>query len=150
MSTEEELLFKRFPADKQEQVRQLVAYAQLMGLDGKDLVSIGGKLDRIKAAAEYRCNKSLVETSFTFLAVGADKNRGEYYLNNRWRIKTAGGSYTFQAQGWDVYRVKSNRTGAVRDHRVTADYSLGTGDYYKRRRYAVMLDVAHGILPLNF
>jgi hypothetical protein len=145
---EAELLFKRFPVDKQEQVRQLVAYAQLMGLDGKDLVSIGGKLDRIKAAAEYKRNRSLVETSFTFLNVGRD--HGEYALNNRWRIKTSGGSYTFEARGWDMYRIKSNRTGAVVDHRVTADYSLGTGDYYKRRRYAVMLDVCNGLLPLNF
>jgi hypothetical protein len=145
---EAELLFKRFPVDKQEQVRQLVAYAQLMGLDGKDLVSIGGKLDRIKASAEYKRNRSLVETSFEFLHVGRDS--GEYTLNNRWRIKTAGGSYTFTAQGWDVYRIKSNKTGTVLDHRVTADYSLGTGDYYKRRRYAVMLDVCNGIIPLNF
>ena len=148
MEEEAELLFKRFPENKQEQVRQLVAYAQLMGLDGKDLVSIGGKLDRIKAAAEYKRNRSLVETSFEFLNVGRD--HGEYTLNNRWRIKTAGGSYTFEARGWDMYRVKSNRTGAVVDHRVTADYSLGTGDYYKRRRYAVMLDVCNGLLPLNF
>lgn len=148
MSTEEELLFKRFPAEKQEQVRQLVAYAQLMGLNGKDLVSIGGKLDRIKASAEYRRNKSLVESTFIFLNIGRD--RGEYALNNRWRIKTDSGSYTFTALGRDVYRVKSNKTGAVRDHRVTNDYSLGTGDYYKRRRYAVMLDVCNGLLPLNF
>ena len=145
---EAELLFKRFPENKQEQVRQLVAYAQLMGLDGKDLVSIGGKLDRIKAAAEYKRNKSLVETSFTFLNVGRDK--GDYYLNSRWRINTAGGSYTFTAQGWDMYRVKSNKTGGIVNHRVTSDYSLGTGDYYKRRRYAVMLDVCNGLLPLNF
>ena len=145
---EAELLFKRFPAEKQEQVRQLVAYAQLMGLDGKDLVSIGGKLDRIRASAEYKRNKSLVESSFEFLNVGRDK--GDYYLNSRWRIKTAGGSYTFQAQGWRVYRVKSNKTGAVRDHQVVNDYSLGSGDYYKRERYAMMLDVAHGVFPLNF
>lgn len=145
---EEELLFKRFPAEKQEQVRQLVAYAQLMGLDGKDLVSIGGKLDRIKAATEYRRNKSLVESSFTFLYVGRDS--GEYALNNRWRIKTAGGSYTFTSYSWGHYRVKSNKTGLVRDHRPNEDYSLGTGDYYKRRRYAMMLDVAHGVFPLNF
>lgn len=148
MSTEEELLFKRFPAEKQEQVRQLVAYAQLMGLDGKDLVSIGGKLDRIKATAEWRRNRELIESSFTFLNVGRD--HGEYSLNNRWRIKTAGGSYTFEARGWDVYRVRSNKTGVVRDHRVTNEYSLGSGDYYKRRRYAVMLDVCNGLLPLNF
>ena len=93
MNKEEELLFKRFPAEKQEQVRQLVAYAQLMGLDGKDLVSIGGKLDRIKATAEYKRNRSLVESTFIFLYVGRDA--GEYDLNNRWRIKTDSGSYTF-------------------------------------------------------
>jgi hypothetical protein len=145
---EAELLFKRFPAEKQEQVRQLVAYAQLMGLNGKDLVSIGGKLDRIKAASEYKRNKELVESSFAFLYVGRD--HGDYHLNSRWKIQTAGGSYTFTAQGWDMYRVKSNKTGKVVDHRVTNDYSLGQGDYYKRRRYAVMLDVCNGILPLNF
>jgi len=145
---EDDLFFKRFPVEKQEQVRQLVAYAQLMGLDGKDLVSIGGKLDRIKASAEYRRNRSLIETSFKFLYVGKDSS--EYQLNSRWRIKTTGGSYTFEARGWDTYRVRSNKTDAVREHRVTADYSLGTGDYYKRRRYAVMLDVAHGVFPLNF
>ena len=148
MSTEEELLFKRFPAEKQEQVRQLVAYAQLMGLDGKDLVSIGGKLDRIKASSEWKRNKSLVESTFTFLNVGRDF--GEFYLNRRWRIKTVAGSFTFSESGWDMYRVKSNKTGAVRDHRVTTDYSLGGGDYYKQRRYAVMLDVCNGLLPLNF
>jgi hypothetical protein len=148
MELEEELLFKRFPAEKQEQVRQLVAYAQLMGLNGKDLVSIGGKLDRIKAAAEYKRNKELVESSFTFLYVGRDSS--ERQLNNRWRIKTAGGSYSFEGRGWDMYRIRSNKTGKVVDHRVTSDYSLGTGDYYKRRRYAVMLDVCNGILPLNF
>jgi hypothetical protein len=145
---EEELLFKRFPANKQEQVRQLVAYAQLMGLDGKDLVSIGGKLDRIKSSAEARRNKSLIESSFIFLNVG--KDRGEYALNNRWRIQTVGGSYTFESGSWGTYRVKSNKTGAVRSHTANEEYCLGTGDYYKRRRYAMMLDIANGVFPLNF
>ena len=145
---EDELLFKRFPAEKQEQVRQLVAYAQLMGLDGKDLVSIGGKLDRIKAAQEWRRNKELVESSFKFYHVGKDND--SYDLNNRWRIKTTGGSYTFEAHSWGEFRVRSNKTGVVRTHRARQDYSLGNGDYYKIRRYAMMLDVAHGIFPLNF
>lgn len=148
MELEEELFFKRFSKEKQEQVRQLVAYAQLMGLDGKDLVSIGGKLDRIKSSAEARRNKSLVESSFIFLNVGSD--RGDYALNNRWRIKTIGGSYTFESGSWGEYRVKSNKTGKVVMHRAGEEYSLGTGDYYKRRRYAMMLDVANGVFPLNF
>ena len=69
---EDELIFKRFPEEKQEQVKQLVAYARLMGLDGKDLVSIGGKLDRTRTAEEWRRNKQLVESSFQFLYVGKD------------------------------------------------------------------------------
>ena len=38
--------FKRFSEDKQEQIRQFVSYAQMMGLTGKDIRSIGDKLDR--------------------------------------------------------------------------------------------------------
>ena len=145
---DELLLFKRFPPEKQEQVRQLVAYAQLMGLDGKDLVSIGGKLDRIKAAQEYRRNKELVESTFTFHHVGRDNQA--YLLNSRWRIKTTGGSYTFESGSWGEFRIRSNKTGVVHNHMITNDYSLGQGDYYKQRRYAMMLDVAHGVFPLNF
>ena len=48
MTDEKELIFRRFPEDKQEQIRQLVAYTTLMGLSGTDLVSIGGKLNRIE------------------------------------------------------------------------------------------------------
>jgi hypothetical protein len=147
MELEEELLFKRFPAEKQEQVRQLVAYAQLMGLNGKDLVSIGGKLDRLKTSAEWKRNKELVESTFNFLNVGGDK--GEHYLNHRWRVKTNSGSYTFTTQ-WGSVRVRSNKTGKFVDHNISDNYSLGSGDYYRGRRYAAMLDVLHGKLPLNF
>ena len=145
---EDELIFKRFPAEKQEQVKQLVAYARLMGLDGKDLVSIGGKLDRTRSAEEWRRNKQLVESSFQFLYVGKDS--APFHLNSRWRIKTVGGSYAFEGASWGEFRVRSNKTGVVRTHRAGQDYSLGTGDYYKQRRYAMMLDVAHGVFPLNF
>ena len=51
MDDDLEINFKRFPREKQEQIRQLVNYATLMGLDGKDLISIGSKLERIKSNA---------------------------------------------------------------------------------------------------
>jgi len=147
MELDEELIFTRFPADKQEQVRQLVAYAQLMGLNGKDLVSIGGKLDRLKASAEWKRNKELIDSTFMFLNVGRDK--GEYALNNRWRIKTSTGSYTFHPSWGEDFTIKSNKTGAHVHGRITEQYSTGNGDYYKRRRYAIMLEVVRNI-PLNF
>ena len=36
----------RFDPQKQDLIEQFVEYAQLMGLSGRDLVAIGGKLDR--------------------------------------------------------------------------------------------------------
>lgn len=49
---EEIFELKRFPKDKHEQIAGLVQYATLMGLSGKDLVSIGGKMDRDSAKRE--------------------------------------------------------------------------------------------------
>jgi|688.fasta_scaffold1574741_1 hypothetical protein len=53
---EEDLTFKRFSSEKQEQIRQLVSYTTLLGLSGKDLISIGGRLERISSAKERDIN----------------------------------------------------------------------------------------------
>ena len=50
MLDQDEIIFCRFPEAKQPQVRQLVQWARLLGLTGRDLISIGGKLDRLRAA----------------------------------------------------------------------------------------------------
>lgn len=62
MTDEQELKFKRFSDDKQEQVRQLVAYTTLMGLTGKDLISIGNKLERNRRIAEEDKIWSMLES----------------------------------------------------------------------------------------
>ena len=83
---EVELEFKRFSKDKQEQVRQLVAYTTLMGLTGKDLVSIGGKLDRIQQRKELERKLHIVK-SYDVKPIGKDKKaegRFKLHLNGVW------------------------------------------------------------------
>jgi hypothetical protein len=68
-----QLEFKRFPAEKQEQIRQLVAYTTLMGLDGKDLISIGSRLNRIVERNEILKNRKIVE-EMTIRTIGHDRD----------------------------------------------------------------------------
>jgi len=56
-----DLKFRRFGKEKQEQIRQLVVYATMMNLSGKDLISIGGVLDRRGAANEYKVRVAIVK-----------------------------------------------------------------------------------------
>ena len=149
MELEEELVFKRFPADKQEQVRGLVSYAQLMGLSGKDLVSIGGKLDRLKDAQERKRNMEIVN-SFDCLPIGSD-DKSDRNRDNRFKIKTIHGAYNFESTWGDHWKVTSLKTKATISHRVGSyDYALGKVTWARRSRYALLLDIASGKLALNF
>ena len=95
MTDEEELIFTRFPAEKQEQVRQLVGFATLMGLSGKDLVSIGGKLDRIKQAKEREHLRSILR-DMDLKPIKA----GGY--STSWYYVSGGVKYHFKGDMWGV------------------------------------------------
>lgn len=58
---EDDLVFKRFDASRQEQIRQLVSYTTLLGLSADDLISIGNRLKRIKISNEVKINKALIK-----------------------------------------------------------------------------------------
>jgi len=75
VSVDEEVTieFSRFSKEKQDQVRALVNYATLMGLNGKDLVSIGGKLDRVKARREINTNRAII-SNMDLRTIGKDKD----------------------------------------------------------------------------
>lgn len=45
---------KRFSREKHDQIASLINYATLMGLSGKDLVSIGGKMERDSSSKERK------------------------------------------------------------------------------------------------
>jgi len=109
-TVEEEVVlhFKRFPKEKQDQVRALVNYATLMGLDGKDLVSIGGKLNRISEKRALEVNRTIIEgmgcrpsgVTYHFTASysryevtnTATKRRSTGYTNERYNF----GRYRYQ------------------------------------------------------
>jgi hypothetical protein len=83
MEDEIQLEFRRFSAEKQEQVRQLVAYTQLMGLTGADLVSIGGKLERMRKRRELESNLA-IGLSYKCVPVGQSKKLQELNKNSKW------------------------------------------------------------------
>lgn len=147
-----EITFKRFPKDKQEQVRQFVAYAQMCGLSGKDIRSIGDKLDRERKAVERRANMAIVN-GFECLNIGEDAKRSDkkYRLNNRFKLKTARGTYNFNYDYYDTYRITSLTTKKTINHKTNVwDYELPGKNYDEITRYAILLDIANGKLKLDF
>ena len=137
----------RFSADKQEQLEQFVAYAQLMGLSGRDLVAIGGKIDREQAKQRKLANMEIVR-SFECLTIGADD---KYQLDIRFKLKTVDGAYNFKDNGWNRWEVTSVKT-KVRQVRYVDpyDYDLPKTDYRTRSRYAMLLEIAAGKFKLDF
>jgi hypothetical protein len=149
-----EITFKRFSKDKQEQIRQFVAYAQMCGLSGKDIRSIGDKLDREARAEEKRQNMEIVN-GFECLPIGDDrrhqkhKNYYQNILSNRFKLKTARGAYNFSRE-WAAWDIKSLSTGVTKRYHPGEDYELGVLSWEHRLRYSVLLDIAQGRLKLDF
>lgn len=148
---EDELVFKRFPAEKQDQVRGLVNYATLMGLTGKDLVSIGGKLDRLKVAMERKSNMNII-AGYECLPIGQDRNsrNKDSHMDERFRLKTAKGSYKFESDysGWKI----TSSTAVVKKFKSPDEYAyqLGNVSWRRRSRYSLLLDISAGKLVLDF
>jgi len=143
---EEELVFKRFPAEKQEQVRGLVNYATLMGLDGKDLVSIGGKLDRMKLSRIKKSNIQVVE-SYECLPIGKDTKNN---IDSRFKLVTASGTYHFERQNqrWTITSLSTKKS--IRHAVDHWGYDLPKVGWDRRSRYCLLLDMSSGKITLNF
>lgn len=137
----------RFSEDKQEQLEQFVAYAQLMGLSGRDLVAIGGKIDREEKKVRKDANMEIVR-GFECLPIGADN---KYDLDDRFKLKTVGGAYNFNSDGWNRWEIVSLKTKAKRSYYADPyDYELPKTDYRTRSRYAMLLEIAVGRFKLDF
>lgn len=148
MQDEDELFFTRFPKEKQEQVRGLVQYATLIGLTGKDLVSIGGKLDRIKARYDKEQKMSIIR-GYQCLPIGKDTN-DEVSFSHRFKLKTPSGAYNF-TRAWNCrWSVYSLRTRVTFDHHITNHEYFGKMGYKVHERYCLLWDIHTGALQLNF
>lgn len=138
MSDEIELEFKRFSKDKQEQVRQLVAFATLMGLTGKDLVSIGGKLDRIALAQERKQRLTIVK--------GYDiKPIGSADIDHKFKLTLNGIVYHFVYDHYDRWQIKNTKT----NKRITVSTNWidwGRIAWKKRGLYNILWALHNGVV----
>lgn len=153
---EEQMFFKRFPAEKQEQVRGLVQYATLMGLTGKDLVSIGGKLDRLKESTERARNVEIVK-GFDCLLIGTDaklpKHHRQYAIEERFKLKYPHGAYnfTYNDTHWKIRSLKTNVTKSHQISYYADEYALPKSYSWRKRRFCCMLlDIYNSKFTCNF
>lgn len=149
---EEQLFFRRFPAEKQDQVRGLVNYAMLMGLTGKDLVSIGGKLDRIAKNREAQQNREIVENIIAKQCrfIGKDQKDYKHQRDPRRWIYTDGNGLGWRFESVDYWGAKVTSLSTNVSKRVIfSRYPFGTSrvQYHMKN---VMLAVYHGEIVLNF
>lgn len=149
METNEEeiqLHFKRFSAEKQEQIRQLVAYTSLMGLTGKDLVSIGGKLDRIEKGREREYKLSIVK-SYDIKPIGKDTNSLEK-LAQRFKLKINDINYHFE-NNYNNFKITNTNTKAFTVVGVHSWYDFGRVGWRTSEMYSMLWELhqGHVLLP---
>lgn len=141
---------KRFPEGKHEQIRQLIFMAQLSGLSGKDLVSIGGWIDRNKKNDEYRANKDRINELIKqgiILPIGQDSKE---QIVNRFKYKSAAGDYNFVSNGWSHWTCTSMKT-KVKQNFIPGSYSWpGHIHWNYRYFYNCVLDIVDKKIQLNF
>lgn len=128
---------------------QLVSWAQMLGLTGRDLVAIGGKIDRDIAAKEREANREICK-QFECLNVGSDK--GEHRLNKRFKLVVNGQTYRFEPDGYSYVDVFSNKTKKRKNFQLD-EYELGRVDwsyYSKYWRQRVLLNIYFGKIKLDF
>lgn len=144
---DDELYFRRFAPEKQDSIRALVSYTTLLGLDGKDLISIGGRLDRLKVKRERESNKKIV-LAMDIRAVGKDKD-----LRHRWAYITPDGTrYYFDQPSYDDVRVRNAKSGVVKTVNYHEYYDVARVRSLHHHRYLanIMLNVYYGNIKLNF
>lgn len=144
-----EIEFPRFPKEKQDQIRQLVSYVTLMGLDGKDLVSIGGKLDRLKVKNEIMRNRAVVDNMLAekvIVTVGKDRD-----MRHRWAYITPNGRYYFKDCDWRSVTITNSKTAKTQTMPVPSWYNFGRYRVGNNRELPnIMLCVYNGEILLNF
>jgi hypothetical protein len=135
----------RFSDEKKDQIEQLVSYATMLGLTGRDLVSIGGKMDRIRVQEECKRNLALVK-SVEIHKIGNDRD-----MEQRFKIKTPNGNYNFEFNGYSQFRITSLKTKHSIIYTASGDIEFPRSySWYKRYHCAMLHDIATGKCVLNF
>jgi hypothetical protein len=140
---------KRFPESKHEQIKQLMSYITMCGVSGRDLVSIGGYIDRQRANEQYYQAKARVQEYIdqkTICPISADKSD---QIVNRFKFKTINGDYNFRGDwaSWEVFSVK---TKTRQRYQPTSRSWPGHLNWNRRSFYDMVLDIVEGNIQLNF
>lgn len=148
VSVDEEVTieFSRFPKEKQDQVRALVNYATLMGLNGKDLVSIGGKLDRIRVRREINTNRAII-SNMDLRTIGKDT---DFWTRWAW-VDGQGTKYHFDNVSYGSVSITNTKTKNVGRYRYNSWDMPDCGRWSVKRSHnlpSVMLGVYYGIIKL--
>ncbi len=142
---EQDLTFRRFSPEKQDQIRQLVAYTTLLGLTGNDLISIGGRLERLTRSREVRQNRELAQEHYDRLIEVWQNSRsyGKKFIYN-----TFGDTkYTIETDHWLGVNLTNNKSGKSK-RQTMKSYMTGTG--FKGLKYLVAINIHHGHVDVNF
>lgn len=147
---EELIVFRRFPKEKQDQVRALVNYATLMGLTGKDLVSIGGKLDRLKVAQEKKAREVILNEMMKQCdAIGKDKKDYRAQFDPRRFIYTDGTGRKWRVDNLDWYSARvTSDTGVSKRVKLVETYDISGRSKYDMKQF--LLNLHFGFIQLNF
>ena len=90
---------KRFDKSKHEQLVGLLQWCELMGLSGRDLVSLGGHIDRLQAREAAQKNIEIAK-GYKVDLVGRDTS-----TDARFSLKTINGRYLFQYYSYNQVHV---------------------------------------------
>ena len=134
---------KRFDPAKHQQLEEFIAWCQLMGLTGRDLISLGGHLDRVQQRNEVERTLEIVK-GYNLEKVGHDRA-----IEDRFTIKRIDARYRFDNEGWDWVKITNYKTKKFQRFPLPS-YNLGRMHWRKAWVYRAVLAVHDGKIQLNF
>jgi hypothetical protein len=137
---------KRFDPEKREQLEGLLNWCALLGLTGKDLISLGGHIDRMQTRNLILQNRKLAE-DIPIEKVGKDTD-----TNKRWIINTSTGKYRFEIfdSRWDFIKVISYKTQKKKQFALHDEWDIGDIHWHRRTKYLALLNYQAGYIVLDF
>lgn len=136
---------KRFDKAKHDQLEQLIAWCTMMGLTGKDLISLGGHIQRFQDREEIDKNLEIVKSYKSSLKlVGKDTD-----FRTRFTITSIHGKYLIENSGYSSVSVTSYNTKIRINHGI-GEWKLGRIAWDLRWRYRALLEVHAGRIKLDF
>lgn len=142
---EQDLTFRRFSPEKQVQIRQLIAYTTLLGLTGKDLISIGGRLERLAKSRETKQNRELAQDHYARLVEIWTNSRS--YGKKFMYTSLSDAKYVIESDYWLGISITNNYTGKQKRQTLKV-YETGSGQ--KGLKYLIAINIHHGQIDVNF